>query len=152
VLAGPVGIAGGLAALAVVLYLAVSGRRLGRPVPASDPARVPSATEYVAAMGALIAHASQRGGVADRYAEELKQRTGRATGIDAHLDDAAFVTALQAYDPVRAEEVGAALARCRDLAAARPSEAELVELARRVDAVEAQFAVGATAGLAEFRR
>jgi len=152
VLAGPVGLAGGLAALAIVLYLALSGRRLGRPVPAGDPARVPSATEYVAAMGALIEHASQRGGIADRYAEELKQRTGRATGIDAHLDDASFVAAMQAYDPVRAEDVRTVLARCRDLAAARPSEAQLVELARRVDAVEAEFAVGATSGLAESRR
>ncbi len=151
-LAGPVGIAGGIAAAAIVLYLALSGRRLGRPIPATDPARVPSATEYVTAMGALIERASQRGGIADRYADELKQRTGRATGIDAHLDDAAFVSTLQGYDPVRADEVKVTLARCRDLAAARPSEAQLVALARRVDEVEALFAVGAASGLAEFRR
>jgi hypothetical protein len=151
VLAGPVGVAGGLAALVIVLFLAVSGRRLGRPVPAHDPARVPSATEYVGAMGALIERAAHRGGIADRYAEELKQRAGRATGIDAHLDDAAFTAALHAYDPVRAETVRATLARCRDLAAGRPGEAELVGLARQVDEVEAQFAVGASPGLAEFR-
>lgn len=150
-LAGPVGVAGGLAALLVVLYLAVSGRRLGRPVPAHDPARVPSATAYVGAMGALIERASQRGGIADRYAEELKQRVGRATGVDAHLDDAAFAAALQRYDPVRGEEVRTVLARCRDLAAGRPAEAQLVALARQVDEVEAHFAVGASSGLAEFR-
>jgi hypothetical protein len=151
-LAGPVGLAGALAALLVLLYLGVSGRRLGRPVPASDPARVPSATEYVSAMGALIEQASQLGGVADRYAEELKQRAGRATGIDAHLDDESFLAALDAYDPARAEVVRAALHRCRELAAARPSEAELVATARQVDEAEAAFAVGAGTGLAEFRR
>ncbi|HXA28256.1 MAG TPA: DUF4350 domain-containing protein [Candidatus Angelobacter sp.] len=151
-LAGPVGLAGGLAAVIVVLYLAVSGRRLGRPLPARDPARVPSATEYVGAMGALIEHASQRGGIADRYAEELKQRVGRATGIDPHLDDAAFLGALESHDPTRAARVGAVLARCRNLAAARPGEAQLVALARDVDATEAEFAVGAATGLAESPR
>lgn len=149
-LAGPVGVAGGIAAAAIVLYLALSGRRIGRALPAGDPARVPSATEYVAAMGTLIERASQRGGIADRYADELKQRAGRAAGIDAHLDDAAFVAALQSYDPVRAEEVRTVLARCRDLAASRPAEAQLVALAQRVEQVEAQFAAGAS--LAELRR
>jgi len=148
-LSGPVGIAGGLVALVLLAYLALNGRRLGRPLPARDPSRVPSATEYVGAMGALIERASQRGGVADRYAEELKQRVGRATGIDAHLDDAAFLGALESYDSVRAAAVRGVLARCRDLAASRPAEAQLVALARSVDEVEAGFAVGATSGLAE---
>jgi hypothetical protein len=151
-LAGPVGLAGALAALVVMLYLAVSGRRLGRPLPARDPARVPSATEYVDAMGALIERAAQRGGVAARYAEELKQRVGRATGVDARIDDAAFLDALSRHDPARAAVVRTVLARCRQLAAARPAEAQLVALAREVDQVEAQFAVGTAAGLAEFRR
>jgi hypothetical protein len=151
-LSGPVGLAGALVALLVVAYLGLSGRRLGRPLPAKDPARVPSATEYVSAMGALIEHASQRGGVADRYAEELKLRVGRATGIDAHLDDAAFLAALESYDPARAGTVRDALTRCRDLAAARPDEAQLVAAARQVDTAEAAFAVGAGTGLAEFRR
>jgi hypothetical protein len=112
---------------------------------------VPSATEYVGAMGALMEHSSQRGGIADRYAEELKQRVGRAAGIDAHLDDAAFLAALQSFDPVRADSVRLALTHARDLAAARPSEAQLVALARQVDEAEAGFAVGAGTGLAELR-
>jgi hypothetical protein len=150
-LAGPVGLAGALAALAVVAYLALSGRRLGRAVPATDPARVPSATEFVNAMGALIEHAAQRGGVAARYASELKERVGGATGIDAHLDDAAFLSALVSYDPGRAVAVRDALTRCRALEAAKPSEAQLVALAREVDQAESAFAVGAGLGLAEFR-
>jgi hypothetical protein len=150
-LAGPVGLAGGIAAVAVVAYLALSGRRLGRPVPANDPARVPTATQFVDAMGALIEHSAQRGGVAARYASELKERAGSATGIDAHLDDDAFLRALESYDPERAVAVRDALARCRALEASKPSEAQLVALARQVDEAEAAFAVGAGLGLAEFR-
>ncbi len=150
-LTGPVGLAGLLAAAAVFLYLLLSGRRLGRPIPATDPARVPSATEYVDAMGRLIERTAQRGGVAERYAEELKRRVGAATAIDPRLDDDAFLALLDANDPAGAEPVRAALARCRELARARPSGAQLVALARQVDEVESRFAVGATAGLAEFR-
>jgi hypothetical protein len=150
-LAGPVGLAGALAALAVVAYLALSGRRLGRAVPATDPARVPSATEFVNAMGALIEHAAQRGGVAARYASELKERVGSATGIDARLGDDAFLRAVESYDPGRAVAVRDALARCRALESSKPSEAQLVGLAREVDEAESAFAVGAGLGLAEFR-
>ena len=142
-LSGPVGLAGAIAGLALFVFLLLSGRRLGRPVPAVDPARVPSATEYVDAMGALMGRTARRGGIADRFAEELKQRVGAATAIDPHLDDAAFLAVLDGYDAAAAERVRGTLALCRDLAAARPSDAELVALARRVDEVESGFAVGA---------
>jgi len=150
-LSGPVGIAGGLAGLAVLLYLLLSGRRLGRAMPAQDPSRVPSATEYVDAMGALIERTAQRGGVADRYADELKRRVGAATAVDPRLDDAAFLALLDAHDPGAAPPVRAALARCRELAAGRPTGAQLVALAREVDEVESSFAVGGAVGLASFR-
>jgi len=142
-LGGPVGLAGVLAALAVFGFVALSGRRLGRPVPARDPARVPSATEYVDAMGALIERTAQRGGVAARYAEELKRRVGAATVVDPRLDDEAFLALLDSHDAANAPVVREALARCRELQARRPSGAELVALARRVDEVEALYAAGA---------
>jgi hypothetical protein len=150
-LSGPVGLAGGLAALAVFLFLLLSGRRLGRPVPARDPSRVPSATEYVGALGSLIERTAQRGGVATRYADELKRRVGAATAVDPRLDDEAFLALLERHDPVNAPPVRAALARCRELEAARPSGAQLLVLARQVDEVEAGFAVGTGLGLPEFR-
>lgn len=150
-LSGPVGVAGGLAAAAIFAFLLLSGRRLGRPVPATDPARVPSASEYVDALGALIERTAQRGGIADRYAEELKQRVGAASAIDPRLDDATFLGVLEGYDPAAAERVRGVLGRCRNLAAGRPSDAQLVALAREVDEVESLFAVGGAAGLREFR-
>jgi hypothetical protein len=151
-LAGPVGLAGGLAALVTLVYLGLSGRRLGRPMPGTDPARVPSATEYVDAMSALFERTPQRGGVADRYAAELKQRVGTAAGIDPRSDDADFLGRLDGFDPGRAVAVRAALLRCRELGPARPSDAQLVALAKQVDEAEAPFAVGTAAGLAESRK
>jgi hypothetical protein len=150
-LSGPVGLAGLLAAVAIFTFLALSGRRLGRAVPATDPSRVPSATEYVEAMGTLIERTAQRGAIASRYAEELKRRVGVATAIDARLDDEAFLALLESHDPVAVSPVRSALKHCRELAGGRPSDAQLVALARRVDEVEAAFAVGASTGLASFR-
>jgi len=141
ILLGPVGLAmllGGALALAL---LAVGGRRVGRPRPARDPARAPSAATYMGAMAALYRRSSRRGGVADRYAEELKSRIARVSGVDAHLGDDSFLAALFAYGgdgPLR----GAAelLARARMLAASNPSEVELLWLARDIDAAERRWA------------
>jgi hypothetical protein len=136
VLSGPVGAAGLLAALVVLLLLGVNGRRLGRPVPAGDPARVPSAQEFVAAMAQLHERSSRLGGVAERYAVELKERVGAAAGVEPALEDAAFVGRLRGFGDDRASAVAAALARARTLAGGRPGDDELLALAREVDAAE----------------
>jgi len=139
IFAGPVGLAAGLAGTVVFFWLALSGRRLGRPLPREDPARVPTASDFVDAMTQLYARSRLRGAVAGRYAEELKQRVGAATGADPHLDDAAFCAAIAGYGADRSAAVAAALGRARALAASRPAEAELLALARQVDEVEGRW-------------
>jgi hypothetical protein len=143
VLNGPVGLAGLLAALVLVAVLALNGRRLGRPVPAADPARVPSAEEFVAAMAMLYERSGRLGGVAERYATELKERVGAAAGVEASLDDGAFVHRLSGFGEARAVAVGAALARARLLAGGRPTDAALLALAREIDEVERAWVPGA---------
>jgi len=132
----PVGLAGLLLALVIVVSLAITGRRVGRAIPAGDPGRVPSAGEYIAAMAALIERSQHRGGVADRYADELKRRIAAVAGGDARLSDPEFVATLQGYPPEQTAAVGMALARARDLAGSRPSEETLLQLARHIDALE----------------
>jgi Domain of unknown function (DUF4350) len=143
VLAGPVGAAGVLAALVVLAFLGLGGRRLGRPVPAGDPARVPSAAEFVTAMARLYERSARLGGVADRYAAELKERVGAVAGIEPTLDDGPFVDRLRGVGEERAEAVAAALARARRLAVAGARDATLLALAREVDEVERAWSPGA---------
>ncbi len=142
---GPVGIAALLAMLVVLLTLAVNGRRLGKPAHDAGGASVPSATAYVTAMGQLFARSRQRGPIAARYAEELKRRIGAATGVDWHLDDAAFCSALAVTGRPAAPATGVLLAHARTLAAGRPDESELLRLARDVDACEREWS-GAPVG------
>ncbi|HET9050918.1 MAG TPA: hypothetical protein VFO60_04395, partial [Candidatus Dormibacteraeota bacterium] len=134
-----------LAVLVVLAWLATSGRRLGRPVPAGDPAAVPTSRSFVDAMAQLYERSAHRGAVADRYAAELKDRVSAATGVDAHLEDPAFVAAIRGYGEARALEVEGALARARALAAGTPSDRDLVALAQAIDAVEARWTAGAPA-------
>ena len=136
IFAGPIGLAAALAAALAVVFLAVNGRRVGRAVAAADTSAAPSATTYVAAMGELFARSRHRGMIAGRYATELKRSLGALTGVAPQLDDAAFVAALAATGEPRAAEVGALLARARQLEARQPDERALLRLARDVDAAE----------------
>jgi hypothetical protein len=130
-----------LAALVVLAYLVTSGRRLGRPLPRRDPARVPSVLEHIEAVGHLLSRSRERGAVAGRYAEELKLRVGRVTGVEPRLPDPDFVAALAGFGEDRARAAAVLLEQARQLAGRRPTEGDLLGLARRVDALEAEWGV-----------
>jgi len=144
-IAWPVWLGGALAGLVALGYLTLSGRRLGRPLPAGDATAVPSATALVGAVAQLVERSRRRGAVAERYAEELKQRLSAATGIDPGVDDATFVARLPGFGAGVADETAEVLRQARALAAADPSETALVALAGRVDALERSLGAGAPA-------
>lgn len=140
---GPLGVATILAVALVLVTLAITGRRIGRPMAATGAALVPSATTYVSAMGDLFARSRQRGMIAARYADELKRVVGQSTGVAAGLDDAAFTAALAAAGHECAVDVAALLQRARELAAAQPDERALLRLARDVAVAEQEWAPAA---------
>jgi hypothetical protein len=133
---GPVGLAALLVGWVLLLTIALNGRRLGKPAHDAGEVAIPSATAYVTAMGQLFSRSRQRGPIAARYADELKRRIGSATGVDWHLDDATFSAAIALSGDPGAPGLTALLAHARVLAAGRPDEAELLRLARDVDACE----------------
>jgi hypothetical protein len=141
---GPVGVATLLVGLVALMAIALNGRRLGKPSHEGE-ATVPSATAYVTAMGQLFARSRQRGPIAARYADELKRRIGAATGVDPHLDDAAFCGAVSVANPHAGPALASLLDHARTLASGRPEESELLRLARDVDACERQW-TGAPVG------
>jgi hypothetical protein len=138
---GPLLAAAAAVVVIVLLFLWTSGRRLGRPLPRRDPGRVPSVLEHIDAVGHLLSRTHERGAVAARYAEELKLRVGRVTGVEPHLPDTDFMAALSSFGEERARAAGVLLGEARVMAAGRPSESELLGLARRVDAIESEWGV-----------
>ncbi|MGH7723567.1 MAG: DUF4350 domain-containing protein [Candidatus Dormibacteria bacterium] len=148
----PLGLALLLAVVALVLFLALSGRRLGRPLPGGDPALVPTTASYIDAMAGLYARSRDRGAVASRYAEELKHRlSGGLAGDPGPAGDPAFLATVQASRPDLAGEVTLLLQRARGLAAATPDAAALLALARDVDDLERRWAQPLVAATAQWR-
>jgi hypothetical protein len=149
----PLGLALLLAVAAVVVFLTLSGRRLGRPLPAGDAALVPTTASYIDAMAGLYARSRDRGAVASRYAEELRQRLAPGpAGDPGPGGDEAFVTALQGSRPDLAADAAAVLRRARALAAVAPDAATLLGLARDVDDLERRWAEPAVAAPAQWRQ
>jgi hypothetical protein len=148
----PLGLALLLLAAAVLGFLALSGRRLGRPLPAADPALVPSTAAYISAMAGLYARSRDRGAVASRYAEELKQRVGGRGVEPGPSGDAATVAAVRTARPDMADEVATVLARARSLAQSAPDAAALLILAGDVDDLEVRWEQPVVATPAQWRR
>jgi hypothetical protein len=149
----PLGLALLLGLVAVLCFLAVSGRRLGRPLPAHDPALVPTTASYIDAMAGLYSRSRDRGALASRYAQELRQRL--AVGGGAHADaagDGDFLAAVRTARPELGDDVAAVLARARALAAARPDAAALLALAEDVDDLERRWAQPLASAPAQWRQ
>jgi hypothetical protein len=148
----PLGLALLLGAAACVCCLVLSGRRLGRPLPADDLALVPTTAAYISAMAGLYSRSRDRGAVASRYAEELKQRLGTGDAQPGPAGDDALVAAVRTARPELGDDVAAVLARARALASAAPDAATLLELARTVDDVEGRWAQPPAPAAAQWRQ
>jgi hypothetical protein len=149
----PLGLALLLTVATVVVFLGLSGRRLGRPLPAGDAALVPTTASYIDALAGLYARSRDRGAVASRYAEELRQRLAVGpVGDVGPGGDEAFVATLRSSRADLAADAAAVLRRARSLAAARPDAAALLGLARDVDQLERRWAQPAAAAPAQWRQ
>jgi hypothetical protein len=136
----PLGLALLLGVALVVVFLVIGGRRLGHPLAGHDVAMVPTTASYIDAMAGLYSRSRDRGAVAARYAEELRQRLALGAAAPAGVDgDAAFVATLRAARPELADEVATILGRARTLARSRPDAAALLSLARDVDDLERRW-------------
>ena len=149
---GPLGLGLLLGVAALLAFLALSGRRLGPALAAGDAALVPTTATYIDAMAGLYARSRDRGGVAARYAEELKRRIAAGVGVHPRDDDAVVVAALSRVRPELSDEVARVLARARALSTSRPSAEALLALAREVDGVERRWAEPVASAPAQWRR
>jgi hypothetical protein len=148
----PVGLALLLGVAALLSFLAISGRRLGPPLPAGDASLVPSTATYIDAMAGLYARSRDRGGVAMRYADELKRHVAAGVGGHPQDDDAALLAAVARVRPEMTDDIQHVLARARLLATSRPDAAALLALAREVDAVERRWTEPVAPAPAQWRR
>jgi hypothetical protein len=118
------------AALVAAAYVALSGRRFGRPVPLREETARRSSAEYLESMASLLRRGRKSGYILAHYRAALKRRLARPHGISPSLDDDAFVAALAAARPLDAAALRALLARMRQHAV---GEADLLRIIAESD-------------------
>jgi hypothetical protein len=128
----PWGWAAAYAVAVIALYLILSGRRFGRPVPLKEELIRRSSAEYVESMADLFQRGGKRDYILRHYHSALKRALARKDGINPQLDDAEFVRELARARPLNEDSLLALLARLR---AAKPNEADLVRTVSEADAV-----------------
>ena len=132
ILGSPWGWATTYAVAAIALYLILSGRRFGRPIPLKEEVARRSSAEYVESMADLFQRSGKRAYILRHYHAALKRRLARPYGINPGLDDAEFVRELARFREVDAPALLALLARLRS---ERVGEAELVRTVADAEAL-----------------
>jgi hypothetical protein len=82
------------AAGVLALYLVLTGRRFGRPIPLRRDIVRRSSAEYVQSMADLLRRSGKREHIAQHYHANLKRRLARPHGFIPPADDDAFVREL----------------------------------------------------------
>jgi hypothetical protein len=129
----PWGWAGAYAAAVVALYLVLTGRRFGRPVPLREEVARRSSAEYVESMADLFQRSGKRDYMLRHYVSAFKRRLAKPAGISPQLPDEAFVRELARAQPL---DEAALLGLLKRLRAPAPNEASLLQLVAEADAYE----------------
>jgi hypothetical protein len=114
------------AAAAIFVWIALSGRAFGRPVPLSEETTRRAPLEYITAIANLNQRAGNRADLLAHYHRHLKQALAARYRIDPGLPDEEFIGTLRKYDPVEDLETLSQL--LADLRRPGVSETELVRL------------------------
>jgi hypothetical protein len=133
----PFGWAGLYIAAAVGMYLLLSGRRFGRPVPLREEIQRRSSAEYVESMADLFRRGGKTGYMLAHYQRQFKRRLARQYGVNPQLDDAAFARELSQVGPIDQAALAALLARLRSGA---HDDSALLRMIAETDAFLDQYA------------
>lgn len=131
VLGSPLGWAATYAVLASGLYLILSGRRFGRPIPLQAEVARRSSAEYVTSMADLFLRGGKREYIATHYYQAFKRKLAKRDGVSPQLDDMAFVRELARAHDLDQAALASLLARLRT---AR-SEAALISAISEAEAL-----------------
>lgn len=130
ILDNPWGQAATYVVLVLALYMLLTARRFGAPIPLPEETARRSSAEYVESMAGLFRRGGQQAFVLRHFYQALKRRLARPYGINPRLDDAEFAHELSRY---RAIDEQALLAALRQMRRQHLSEAELVRLVDEAD-------------------
>jgi hypothetical protein len=117
----------------LALYMLLTGRRFGKPIPLREETARRSSIEYVESMADLFQRGEKSGFVLQHYHTAFKRRLARPFGVNPRLDDAAFVKELARHREIDEPALLALLNRMRR---ERIDEAELLRVVAESDNTE----------------
>jgi hypothetical protein len=135
VMSSPWGWAGLYTLLVVALYLALGGRRFGRPIPLREESQRRSSAEYIESMADLLQRGGKRAYVLRHYQAQLKRQLARPYGLSPQLADEEFVAE---YRRARSDQDADALQQL--LARLRAGQGDDAALVRAVSDADAFLA------------
>lgn len=110
----PIGWAMLYAMLTIGLYMILSGRRFGKPVPLTEETQPRTSIEFVESMADMFQRGEKRDFVLRHYYHDFKRRLARPLGINTDLDDQDFaeeVAAVQGLTPADQQKLQELLRR-----------------------------------------
>jgi hypothetical protein len=119
----------------VALYIVLTGRRFGRPVPLQQDVARRSSAEYVQSVAHLLRRGRKRGPIAQHFHATLKRRLARPYGFVPPEDDVAFVRELVRVGGASDEQAAELRPVLTALSKPDMSDLELVRLVRSADAL-----------------
>ncbi len=119
----------------LALYLILTGRRFGKPVPYQEEIAVRSSAEYVESMSELFQRGGKASFILQHYYTAFKRRLAKPYGINPNQDDDAFVAELARSCEVDVAHLKALLARMRKK---NIQDAELVRIVAESEAFKVQ--------------
>jgi hypothetical protein len=119
----------------VALYIVLTGRRFGQPVPLQQDVARRSSAEYVQSVAHLLRRGRKRGPIAQHFHATLKRRLARPYGFVPPVDDEAFVRELVRIGGASDEQATQLRPLLAALSKPDMSDLELVRLVRSADAL-----------------
>ncbi|HET9224750.1 MAG TPA: DUF4350 domain-containing protein [Roseiflexaceae bacterium] len=137
VFGSPWGWAAAYAVLALALYLILSGRRFGRPVPLREEVARRSSAEYVESMADLFQRGGKRAYILSHYHAAFKRRLAKPLGVNPQLPNEEFTRELARHRELDEQALLAMLAQLR---AERLDENTLVQTVASADRLAEELA------------
>jgi len=118
------------ALVVLAIYMLMTGRRFGRPVPLRDEVALRSSAEYVENMADLFQRSKKRDFILHHYYTAFKRRIARPYGVNPRMDDDTFLAELSHATDLDTEHLRAILGKLRQQ---KVSEAELLAIIAEAD-------------------
>jgi hypothetical protein len=137
----PIGWTGLYVAMAVGMYLLLSGRRFGRPVPLAEEVQRRTSAEYVESMADLFQRGGKTAYIGAHYHTQFKRQVARPYGVNPQLDDDTFASEVARVAGFEGQEESALRAVLQQLGRP-PDDAALLRAIGNADAFVARRRAG----------